>query len=82
MRGGYYGRYVPSGHLLYVHQGTVYAAPMDVNRLELTGPAAPVGRRGRKQSDVRIRTGGFLPGRNAGLHFGASSKANAGVAGQ
>ena len=42
MRGGYYGRYVPSGHLLYVHQGTLYAAPMDLKRLELTGPAAPV----------------------------------------
>jgi Tol biopolymer transport system component len=42
VHGGYYGRYVPSGHLLYVHQGTLYAAPMDVKRLELTGPAAPV----------------------------------------
>ena len=42
MRGGYYGRYVPSGHLLYVHQGTLYAAPMDVKRLELIGQAAPV----------------------------------------
>jgi len=42
MRGGYYGRYLPSGHLLYVHQGTLYSAPMDVKRLELTGPAAPV----------------------------------------
>ena len=42
LRGGYYGRYVPSGHLLYVHQGTLYAAPMDVKRLELTGPAVPV----------------------------------------
>jgi hypothetical protein len=42
MRGGYYGRYVPSGHLLYVHQGTLYAASMDVKRLELTGPVAPV----------------------------------------
>jgi Tol biopolymer transport system component len=42
MRGGYYARYVPSGHLLYVHLGTLYAAPMDLKRLELTGPAAPV----------------------------------------
>jgi WD40-like Beta Propeller Repeat len=42
LHGGYYGRYVPSGHLLYVHQGTLYAAPMDLKRLELTGPAVPV----------------------------------------
>ncbi len=48
LRGGAYGRYVPSGaspsagHLLYVRQGTLYAAPMDLNRLELTGPGFPV----------------------------------------
>ncbi len=42
VRGGYYGRYVPSGHLLYMHQGTLYAAPMNVKRLELTGSATPV----------------------------------------
>ena len=42
VRGGTYGRYVPSGHLLYVHQGTLYAAPMDLKRLELTGSATPV----------------------------------------
>ena len=42
LRGGYYGRFVPSGHLLYVRQGTLYAVPMDAKRLELTGPARPV----------------------------------------
>ena len=42
LRGGYYGRYLPSGHLLYMHRGTLYAAPMDVKRLALTGPAVPV----------------------------------------
>lgn len=42
IRGGYYGRYVPSGRLLYVHQGTLYAAPMDLRRLKLTGSAVPV----------------------------------------
>ena len=42
VRGGYHGRYAPSGHLLYMHLGTLYAAPMDVKRLELTGPAVPV----------------------------------------
>ena len=42
LRGGYYGRYLPSGHLLYMHRGKLYAAPMDVRRLALTGPAVPV----------------------------------------
>ena len=40
-RGGTYGRYLPSGHLVYVHEGTLFAAPMDLARLELTGPPAP-----------------------------------------
>jgi len=41
VRGGYYGRYAPSGHLLYLHQGTLYAAPMDVKRMKLAGQATP-----------------------------------------
>jgi serine/threonine-protein kinase len=36
---GFYGRYVASGHLLYVKGGTIYAAPFDLNRLEVTGPS-------------------------------------------
>jgi serine/threonine-protein kinase len=42
VQGAYYGRYLPSGHLIYVHNGTVFAAPFDVDRLELHGPAAQV----------------------------------------
>ena len=42
VRGGYYGRYVSSGHLLYVHGGTLFAAPFDLNRLELAGQPVPV----------------------------------------
>jgi serine/threonine protein kinase/Tol biopolymer transport system component len=41
-RNGYYGRYLPSGHLVYMHQGTLFAAPMDPDRLVLTGPPTPV----------------------------------------
>jgi WD40 repeat protein len=40
--GGSYGRYVRSGHLLYVHQGTLFARPFDFARLEATGSPAPV----------------------------------------
>ena len=41
-KGGSYGRYVPSGHLLFVHAGSVFAAPMDLKRLKLTGDPSPV----------------------------------------
>jgi Tol biopolymer transport system component len=52
-RGAAYARYVSSGrggtvgepdtgHLLYVRDGTLYAAPFSVERLELTGPPVPV----------------------------------------
>lgn len=40
VREAYYGRYVPSGHLLFMRAGTLYAAPMDARRLALTGPPA------------------------------------------
>jgi Tol biopolymer transport system component/DNA-binding winged helix-turn-helix (wHTH) protein len=39
---GLYGRYVPSGHLVYSREGKLYAAPMDEKRLALTGPSVPV----------------------------------------
>ncbi len=42
VQGGYHGRYVPSGHLLYVHGSTLFAAPFDPGRLEATGPGVPV----------------------------------------
>ena len=41
-RGGYYGRYLASGHLVFIHEGTLFAAPFDLDRLETTGPPVPV----------------------------------------
>jgi serine/threonine-protein kinase len=41
-RDGYYGRYLRSGHLVYVHQGTLFAEPFDLTRLEPTGSPVPV----------------------------------------
>jgi Tol biopolymer transport system component/predicted Ser/Thr protein kinase len=41
-RGGYFGRYVPSGHLVYVHQGTLFAVGFDLDRLEVRGTPVPV----------------------------------------
>lgn len=41
-RGGYSGRYLRSGHLVYVQQGTLFAAPFDLARLEPTGQPVPI----------------------------------------
>ena len=41
-RGGYHGRYLRSGHVVYMHEGTLFAAPFDLGRLEVTGPPVPV----------------------------------------
>jgi serine/threonine-protein kinase len=41
-RGGYYGRYVESGHLLFVNEGTLFAVPFDLDTLEVVGSTAPV----------------------------------------
>jgi Tol biopolymer transport system component len=42
VRGGTYGRYVPSGYLMYVNQGTLFAVPFDVDSLETRGGAVAV----------------------------------------
>ena len=39
--GGYFARYARSGHILYSHEGTLFAAPFNLERLELTGPSVP-----------------------------------------
>ena len=41
-RGGFHGRYVSSGHLIYVHDGRLFALPFDLDRLEATGPAVVI----------------------------------------
>jgi Tol biopolymer transport system component len=40
-RGGYHGRYLLSGHLAYIHDGTLFAVPFDLERLEVTGQPVP-----------------------------------------
>jgi serine/threonine-protein kinase len=40
--GGYFGRYLPSGHLVYLHEGTLFAVPFDLARLEARGAPVPV----------------------------------------
>jgi serine/threonine-protein kinase len=41
-RGGTYGRWVPSGHLVYVRENTLFAMPFDIKRMKATGSPAPI----------------------------------------
>jgi serine/threonine-protein kinase len=40
--GGAFGRYLTSGHLAYVNQGTLYAVPFDLPTLSVHGASVPV----------------------------------------
>jgi serine/threonine-protein kinase len=40
--GGSTPKYSPTGHLVYESQGSLYAVPFDINRLEITGASAKV----------------------------------------
>jgi serine/threonine-protein kinase len=42
LRGGFHARYVPSGHLVYMHEGTLFAVPLDLKRLQTTSQPMPV----------------------------------------
>ncbi len=41
-RGGTFGRYLPSGHLVYMSRGTIFAVPFDLEKLEVRGTPSPV----------------------------------------
>jgi hypothetical protein len=34
--------YLPSGQVVYMHEGTLFAVPFDLKRLEVTGQPAPI----------------------------------------
>jgi hypothetical protein len=41
-RGGAFGRFVPTGHLLFVNKDTIFAVPLDISSLEVVGSPSPV----------------------------------------
>lgn len=41
-RGGYFGRYLPSGHLVYIRNATLFAVPFDLTRLATRGMPLPM----------------------------------------
>jgi serine/threonine-protein kinase len=40
--GGTWGRYLATGHLVYINNGTLFAVPFDLDRLEVHGTPTPV----------------------------------------
>jgi serine/threonine-protein kinase len=42
LTGGSYARYVPSGHIVYAHAGTLMAVPFDLSHMEVRGSPVPV----------------------------------------
>jgi serine/threonine-protein kinase len=42
VQGGSYARYVPSGHIVYAHAGSLVAVAFDLTRMEVSGSPVPV----------------------------------------
>jgi serine/threonine-protein kinase len=40
--GGYHGRYLPSGHVVFVHDRVLFGVPFDLGRLETSGTPVPL----------------------------------------
>jgi Tol biopolymer transport system component/DNA-binding winged helix-turn-helix (wHTH) protein len=53
LKGGFLGRYLPGGHLVYIHQNTLFAVPFDLSRLATAGVPQPV------LEDIGSRLGGW-----------------------
>jgi len=62
-QGGSVARYMHTGHVVYASGGSLLAAPFDVERLEVMGPALPV------LEDIRMNAGTGM----ASAHFDVSS---------
>ncbi len=41
-RGGFHARYLPDGHIVYIHEGTLFVVPFDLKQLEATGQPTPI----------------------------------------
>lgn len=75
LRGGYHARYVPPGHLLYIHAGTLYGVRFDLDRLEVASPPVPIvdsvvataGTGGAQYSVGSNGTLAYVPGRATNL---------------
>ena len=50
VRGGTFGRYTPTGHLVYVRAGSIYAVPMDASTLTVDGQPVVIEKGGWQNS--------------------------------
>jgi serine/threonine-protein kinase len=66
--GGSDGRYLPTGHLVYALGGTLFAVPLDVRRLEVTGGPTPVVE-GVRRADNATGTAHFSSSNSGSLIF-------------
>jgi serine/threonine-protein kinase len=60
---GMFPRYVPTGHIVYWREDSLWAVPFDASRLTLGGPPAPVleGVRADSNAVARFAVGGNVP---------------------
>ena len=65
-KGATFGRYIPTGHLLFVNKGTLFAVPFDLGSLTASGSPVPVVRE-VTSSRGRRRAGGVFDDRPARL---------------
>jgi len=75
VRGASHPRYLPTGHLVYVHAGALLAATFDVSKLAITGSPVPVieglGKTWSGDTDYSISENGTLVhATNAGVRAG------------
>jgi DNA-binding winged helix-turn-helix (wHTH) protein/Tol biopolymer transport system component len=76
-RGGYLGRYLPSGHLIYFRQGALYGVPFDLGRLKVHGaPSAML----EDLADPEGSATGRVSFSRTGILLYASAARRAGVA--
>ena len=78
LTGGFHGRYLPSGHIVYVQNGSLFARAFDLNRLEATGPAVPV--LGDVMSDTHTGVAQFSVSDTGTLVYLAGESVTEGVA--
>jgi serine/threonine-protein kinase len=82
LEGGSDARYLPTGHLVYVLGGTLFAVPFDVHRLEVTSGPVPIVEGVTRSLDGTTGAGEFSVSQTGSLFylpgpaFGSASPAN------
>jgi serine/threonine-protein kinase len=73
-RGGYYGRYMQSDHMVYLHQGVLFGIGFDADRLEVRGAPMPLLDDVLGYTTTRRRSVRALAVGNVGLSSQSSSR--------